>query len=271
MKFEVDEEDFKLWRADCGIVLPDLVRNGWKFDMIFLDPPFFDWGGEVQSNKPDHNALSDLSRMLLKDEGSVWLCGTQPQLVSDWKWWSRFFNLNFEVIQAKSAGSPPTGQRKQWLRVHENIWCMYKSRTKYNELKMNVDRITKEGEATEKGQAWRLWAEGKKPWRQNVGYPRSVVQTKKITTGHPEYIGHPTQKPEDLIRDIIGFSTEPGDWILDPFCGSGTVPAVAIEMGRRCYAVEIEPEYVKMIIDRVGRVRAEMSKTEPIKRQVKLI
>jgi len=271
MKLEVDEEDFKFWRADNKVVLPDLVREGWKFDMIFLDPPFFEWGGEVTSSKPDHNDLSYLAQKLLKDEGSLWLCGTQPQLVYDWKWWSRFFTLNFELIQSKNIGAPPTGQRKQFLRVHESIWCLYLNRAKYSDLKMSVDRITSEGELTDKGQTWRLWAEGAKPWRVNVGYPRSVYNVRKITTGHPEYVGHPTQKPEEIIADIVGFSTDPGDWVLDPYCGSGTVPAMSIRLGRKCYAIEIEEEYTKMIIDRVGRARAEVIRAPEIKKQVKLV
>jgi adenine specific DNA methylase Mod len=47
------------------------------------------------------------------------------------------------------------------------------------------------------------------------------------------YLGFPTQKPEELLRRIIGGSSKPGDLVLDCFCGSGTTAAVAEELGRR--------------------------------------
>lgn len=51
----------------------------------------------------------------------------------------------------------------------------------------------------------------------------------------------PTQKPEALLRRIIGMGSRPGDIVLDCFAGSGTTAAVAHKMGRRWIAVELEP------------------------------
>lgn len=45
--------------------------------------------------------------------------------------------------------------------------------------------------------------------------------------------GHPAEKPEVLIEKLIGIASNPGDLILDPFMGSGTVPAVARRLRRR--------------------------------------
>ncbi len=50
------------------------------------------------------------------------------------------------------------------------------------------------------------------------------------------------KKPERLIERILLLSTEPGDWVLDPFLGSGTTAAVAEKMGRRWVGVEQQPE-----------------------------
>lgn len=47
-----------------------------------------------------------------------------------------------------------------------------------------------------------------------------------------------SKKPEQLLRRIIEMSTEPGDYILDSFLGSGTTAAVAHKMGRRWIGVE---------------------------------
>lgn len=48
-----------------------------------------------------------------------------------------------------------------------------------------------------------------------------------------EDLGYPTQKTEALLRRVIETSTQPGDWVLDPFAGSGTTLAVAQKLGRR--------------------------------------
>jgi DNA modification methylase len=61
-----------------------------------------------------------------------------------------------------------------------------------------------------------------------------------------ERIGwHPCQMPENLLKRIISASSNPGDLILDPFCGSGTTPAAALQLSRRYAGIEISREYVE--------------------------
>ena len=57
---------------------------------------------------------------------------------------------------------------------------------------------------------------------------------------------HPTQKPEGLIERMVLASSNPGDAVLDPFCGSGTTLRVCQQTGRRCLGIEINPEYVEL-------------------------
>jgi adenine-specific DNA-methyltransferase len=47
-----------------------------------------------------------------------------------------------------------------------------------------------------------------------------------------------SKKPEKLIARILAMSTDPGDWVLDAFLGSGTTAAVALKMGRRWIGIE---------------------------------
>lgn len=49
------------------------------------------------------------------------------------------------------------------------------------------------------------------------------------------------KKPEALVERILELATNPGDLVLDPFCGSGTVGAVAHKCGRHWISVEIDP------------------------------
>lgn len=57
--------------------------------------------------------------------------------------------------------------------------------------------------------------------------------------GGDERLNYPTQKPEGLLERIISSSSEPGDLVLDPFCGCGTTIAVAERLKRRWIGIDI--------------------------------
>jgi site-specific DNA-methyltransferase (adenine-specific) len=57
---------------------------------------------------------------------------------------------------------------------------------------------------------------------------------------------HPTQKPLRLLTRLILASTDAGDWIFDPFCGSGTTGIAANLCGRRFAGIEQELDFCKM-------------------------
>jgi len=65
---------------------------------------------------------------------------------------------------------------------------------------------------------------------------------------------HPTVKPVGLVADAILDVTERGDIVLDPFCGSGTTILAAERKGRRCDAIELDPAYVDIAIERWERM-----------------
>lgn len=62
------------------------------------------------------------------------------------------------------------------------------------------------------------------------------------------------KKPEALIKKVLELATEPGDWVLDSFAGSGTTGAVAHKMGRRWIMVELEETCHTHIIPRLQKV-----------------
>lgn len=61
---------------------------------------------------------------------------------------------------------------------------------------------------------------------------------------------HPTTKPEGLIRRLVLNSTNIGDAVFDGFLGSGTTLLACEQIKRRCFGVELDPEYCKTIISR---------------------
>ena len=61
---------------------------------------------------------------------------------------------------------------------------------------------------------------------------------------------HPTQKPVALMGRALRNSTIRGERVLDPFVGSGTTIIACEQLGRRCYAMELEPKYVDVCVTR---------------------
>lgn len=61
---------------------------------------------------------------------------------------------------------------------------------------------------------------------------------------------HPTVKPVALVADAIMDCSARGDIVLDPFLGSGTTVIAAERTGRTCYGMELDPEYVDVIVRR---------------------
>lgn len=62
---------------------------------------------------------------------------------------------------------------------------------------------------------------------------------------------HPTQKPEGLIERMVLASSEENDLVVDPFAGSGTTLRVCQQLNRSCIGIELNPEYVRLINERL--------------------
>lgn len=60
-----------------------------------------------------------------------------------------------------------------------------------------------------------------------------------INSQAAERLGYPTQKPVALLERILSASSNPGDVVLDPFCGCGTTIAAAQKLGRRWIGIDI--------------------------------
>lgn len=61
---------------------------------------------------------------------------------------------------------------------------------------------------------------------------------------------HPTMKPVGLLRNLILNSSKIGDWVYDPFGGSGSTLIACEQTKRRCIMIELDPEYCQVIINR---------------------
>ena len=62
-----------------------------------------------------------------------------------------------------------------------------------------------------------------------------------------QYLGYPTQKPIALLQRIIAASSNPGDLVLDPFCGCGTTIDAANRLGRNWIGIDISPLAARLV------------------------
>ena len=81
-----------------------------------------------------------------------------------------------------------------------------------------------------------------------------------------ERTGYPTQKPLALLDRIIKASSNPGDIVLDPFCGCATALVAAERIGREWVGIDLSPLAVKLVNDRISEDRAatKEAKNNPV-------
>ncbi len=65
---------------------------------------------------------------------------------------------------------------------------------------------------------------------------------------------HPTQKPVGLLRKLIPNSTRLGEYVYDPFLGSGSTAVACQHLGRRCIGIDLDPAYVATATARLEKL-----------------
>jgi site-specific DNA-methyltransferase (adenine-specific) len=143
-----------------------------------------------------------------------------------------------EIIWAYDYGARA---KRRWPTKHDTIFMYVKDPEAYYFDSEAVDRepYMAPGLVTaEKA------ARGKLP--TDVWWHTIVSPTGKEKTGYPN------QKPLGVLRRIVQASTQPGDWCLDFFAGSGTLGAAAAELGRRYVLIDSNPEAWSLMQNRLG-------------------
>jgi site-specific DNA-methyltransferase (adenine-specific) len=81
------------------------------------------------------------------------------------------------------------------------------------------------------------------PWSIVAGYDDEGDATK--------WGSHPNHKPFGVLEPLIRCYSRPGERLLDPFAGSGSIAAAALRLGRRAACLEIEPEWAARVESRL--------------------
>jgi site-specific DNA-methyltransferase (adenine-specific) len=147
-----------------------------------------------------------------------------------------------ELIWAYDYGAKP---KRRWPAKHDTILVYVRDPARYLFDSAAVERepYMAPGLVTaEKA------ARGKLP--TDVWWHTIVSPTGREKTGYP------TQKPVGIVRRMLQASTRPGDLVLDPFAGSGTLGAAAAELGRRYVLIDESAAAVAVMERRLGAPRS---------------
>jgi len=98
------------------------------------------------------------------------------------------------------------------------------------------------------------WKKGNRPTHGGMNKGITTVWEVDYDGAARRSANHPTQKPLELFGIPIREHTERGDLVLETFSGSGTQICAAEQLGRACYAMEIEPVFVAVALERLSEM-----------------
>jgi DNA modification methylase len=257
---KLDSVTGKICLADAWRLMEELPDA--SFDLIVSDGPYavtaHDWDHVPDIQHFNLELLKSFSR-LLKTGGAVYLFGKADcidfidyrpflKLQSKLVWYqpSRLaqgrisYTNNYDIICYFTKGKPKTFNLDA-VRVPQLVELEHRQRCE----RVPSVRHGKYGKTV-------FHPAGKNPgdvWgdiKQLTYKSKELINRKLLNT---------IQKPERLMERVVKASSNPGDLVFDPFCGSGTVPVVCERLGRSFIACEINPEYGRIAEARMAKAR----------------
>lgn len=293
----------KLFWGDNLQVLSHLLREyRGKIDLVYIDPPFdskADYVKKVkvrgqkvdgvQQNLLEEKQYTDIwendeylqfmyerlliLRELLSQAGSFylhcdWHKSAYLKLVLD----EVFGQDNFrnEVIWAYQG----SGQSEdQFKRKHDTL-LFYSRSSKVNfnwqdvGIELSERQKNKFASTDDEGRRFKTYFHNGKEYKQFLDEDGKQKLTDVwtdiyIIQSWDEKNGYPTQKPEELLERIILASSNPGDLVLDCFCGSGTTLAVAQKLGRRWIGCDINIGAIQTTTKRLSQILQDQQSSQP--------
>ena len=233
--------DYTLLHGDCFKLLREF---DFKFNCIFADPPYFlsnggisiqsgkvvcvdkgEWDkGKSQQEMMEFNMeWLSLCRDKLKDNGTIWISGTYHNIFSVANCLSELGYKILNVVTWAKTNPPPNISCRYFTYSTEFIIWARKSEKKPHYY--NYDLMKQINGDKQMTDVWHLPAIAR--WEKSCGK-------------------HPTQKPLALLARILMASTKPGEWVLDPFCGSSTTGIAANLLGRRYLGIDQEEPFIEI-------------------------
>ncbi|MDE0303193.1 MAG: DNA methyltransferase [Gammaproteobacteria bacterium] len=203
-------------------------------------------------------------RRVLKDTGSIYLhCDPTAshylKLLMD-SIFSGGGQMRNEIIWCyRGPGSP---KMRQFNRKHDVIfWYSVGRAWTFNADAVRLEHHSKTRANYKEGLKGSGHADtplrtGKVPeswWAEEKGNGLAITAKQKN-----QYVGYPTQKPLALLDRIIRASSNPGDMVLDPFCGCATALVAADRLGRQWAGIDLSPLAIKLVDERIAEDRGKL-------------
>ncbi len=233
-------------------------------DLVFADPPYNIGKAEWDTFESQQAYVIwslqwiEQAARVLKPTGTLYVCGFSEILADLRLPASEFFQgcrwLIWHYKNKANLGN-------DWGRSHESILHFRKTKA----FVFNTDDVRipygnhtlkypehPQAETSQYGGGNgedRLWHPNPKGAK-----PKDVIEIPTTCNGMHEKTPHPTQKPEELLRQLVLASSNPGDLVIDPFLGSGTAAAVAEQLKRKWQGCDISFEYCRWAAERIELV-----------------
>ena len=217
-------------------------------DLIFADPPFnigyaYDKYHDKKASDRYITWTTDwiaACAAVLKPHGSFYIAigddyAANIKLIAD----AQGLVLRNWIIWHYSFGQQT---KNKFARAHTHIFYFTKNKKDFT---FNDEMVRVISDRQKKYADKRANPAGKMPDDVWDEYPR-------VCGTFIERTGFPCQMPESLLARIIRVSSNEGDWVLDPFCGSGTTAAVAHKLGRVYTTIDLSEQYVEAAKTRIA-------------------
>jgi DNA modification methylase len=214
-----------------------------RFDVVITDPPY-NLGknyGNNHDNHDFHDYIAFTKRWVQECARVLKPTGTLYSFMG-FRFISHLFNIMEEDADLQFVNwivwhyTQGIGKTRGFSPRHDDILMFSKT----DKFKFNLDSVRV---------PQKYYRE-----RNNMrgANPGDVWQFSHVHYCHENRQAHPTQKPEGLIERMVLASSDVGDWVLDPFSGSGTTLRVCQQLDRNCIGIEMNPDFVQMTEARLG-------------------
>jgi site-specific DNA-methyltransferase (adenine-specific) len=258
MKEYYNANGFELYEGNCLDVLKSLEEK--SIDLIFADPPYFlsNDGLTCKGGKivPDNRGSWDksygfdndyrfslawlsLCKQILKDNGSIWISGTFHNIYKIGFALERLQYCILNEITWFKPNASPNLTHRYFVHSHETL--IWSKKNKDSKHKFNYTMM-------------KNWDDRRDIINQFGKQMKSVWAILSTPKWEKIELGHPTQKPIELLKRIISATSDSGDVILDPFNGSGTTGIVSIMLGRKYIGIDKNREFLEMTQERYQKL-----------------
>ena len=255
----VDVRDIsgKIISGDTLEVLGKLPKG--FVDLLILDPPYNlskNYNGHLFKEKEKTEYRQWFQRVVeallptLKPTATVYVCADWKTSVLIAPILETYFHVRNRIAWEREKGR---GAKSNWKNNTEDIWFCTVSDDYY----FDVDSVKLKRRVMA---PYRV--DGKpKDWDEGENGNYRLTCPSNIWTditipfwSMPENTDHPTQKPEKLIAKLVLASSRQGDFVFDPFLGSGTTAVVASKLDRAFCGIELNKEYCCWALKRLEMV-----------------